>query len=112
MNLSKEIIEGLQDAREAKTMARDVKSAVDSGFKEIKDSFRYDMQNIINTNIKIAVIDALKEHYQDKIAPLEKDIDDAKAANIETQRQLDRKANMGYGFAAACSIILGFLGFK
>ncbi len=100
------VVQASQESREALTIAKGVKEALDDGFKEMKDSFRYDMQNIINTNIKMAVIDALKEHNTDEIKPL-------KAAVGDINDRLDGAINKGYGFFGAVALgVIIFAGDK
>jgi len=60
----KHIIEGLQKAAVAEALVRDLKETLSTHSQDLKASIRYDIQNIFNTNVKLAIKEALEENYE------------------------------------------------
>ena len=135
--ITEKVIEGLQNASKAleksenteRAVAR-IENAINVGFQTVHSKIEnglFNLRNSVNqditarnsqtmsqvmTEFKLASIEALKEHHEDKIKPIEEELKTTKEANVETQRQLDKNVNIGYGFALACSAVLTFLGFN
>lgn len=68
MNISEEkIIDAIKDGSNALMLAKEIKEDMKSEFHSLKESIRYDLQNIVSSDVQFAVVKGLEAHY-DKVA--------------------------------------------
>lgn len=107
----KHILEGLQKAASAEAMARDLKDTIAKHSESLKASVRYDMQNIINNNVKLAIIEALDTHYEKTVRPhmeaVSKKHDALNDRVIVVETKQKQTMWTGAGIAASISVVIG-----
>jgi hypothetical protein len=107
----KHIIEGLQKAAVAEALVRDLKDALSTHSKDLKESIRYDLQNIFNVNVKLAIKEALEENYEKTHRPhmeaisKKHDALNDKVIMVETKQK--QTMWTGAGIAASVSAVFG-----
>jgi hypothetical protein len=109
----KHIIEGLQKAAVAEALVRDLKDALSTHSKDLKESIRYDLQNIINNNVKLSIKEALEENYNKTHRPhleaigLKHDTLNNRVIVVETKQK--QTIWTGAGIAASVSVVFGLI---
>lgn len=102
------IISGLQDAREAKVIALATKEAVEKGFGELKASFRFDCQSIMNNDVKLAIYEALEKHHSDKVIPLfRENLNYCKTENEALHERINKPEAVANFFTSIYTFIIG-----
>lgn len=110
---NKHIIEGLQKAAVAEALVNDLKNALYSHSKELKESIRYDLQNIINNNVKLAIKEAIEENYDKTHRPhmeaisKKHEVLNDRIVTVETKQK--QTMWTGAGIAASVSVIFGMI---
>ena len=109
----KHIIEGIQKAAVAEALARDLKETISKHSESLKASVRYDMQNIINNNVKLSIMEALDAHYEKTVRPhmeaLSKKHDNMNERVVVVETKQKQTMWTGAGIAASVSVIFGLL---
>lgn len=109
----KHIIDGLQKAAVAEALVRDLKETISGHSESLKASIRYDMQNIINNNVKLSIIEALDAHYEKTVRPhmeaVSKKSEGLNDRIIVVETKQKQTMWTGAGIAASVSVVFGLI---
>ncbi len=107
--LFEQVMQSARDSSEAVAISKGTQKAVEEGFKDLKGSFRYDCQSIMNNDIKLALIDALDTYHKDKILPMFdtvlKQIKETDIVAKDAATEIKFAKKQGYIFAGLVSFL-------